>query len=78
MLLRIKAEESEAEKESCYMKDENLIEDEDVVFSLDNTESDDFGDVFGLDNFFLFVDYYYSSMYGVFGEDEVDKDFGYS
>lgn len=78
MSLRTKAEESEAEKEPCYMKDENLIEDEDVASSLDNTEPDDFGDASGLDNLPLLVDHHYPSMYGVSGEDEVDKDSGYS
>ncbi|XP_078342012.1 ubiquitin carboxyl-terminal hydrolase 19-like isoform X3 [Crassostrea virginica] len=78
MSLRTKADDIEAEKEPCYMKDENLMEEEVVASNLDSTEPDDFGDGSGMDNLPLLVDHQYPSMYGASGEDEVDRDSGYS
>ncbi|XP_048740346.2 ubiquitin carboxyl-terminal hydrolase 19-like isoform X2 [Ostrea edulis] len=78
MSLKTKSDENETEKEPCYMKDENLIEDEVVTSSLHSTEPDDFGDGSGMDNLPLLVDHRYQRMYGVSGEDEVDKDSPYS
>ncbi|XP_062607024.1 ubiquitin carboxyl-terminal hydrolase 19-like isoform X1 [Saccostrea cucullata] len=79
--LGAKSDENEAEKEPCYMKDENLIDDEVVTSNLDSTEPDDFGEGSGVDNLPylpLMMDHRYQRMYGVSGEDEVDKDSGYS
>lgn len=78
MSLRPKPDDSEAEKEPCYMKDENLMEEEVVSSNLHSTEPDDFGDGSGMDNLPLLVDHQYPSMYGASGEDEVDRDSGYS